>query len=85
MTFDEMANAAKDAVRSLNLDKIKSGVAMAQDGLEIASAAIQKPELALGGLLKLFARRSMNEELTDDEAKTLADMVVRAIRKKRER
>jgi len=85
MTFEEMFNAAKDAAKTLNLDKIKTGVSMAQDGLQIASAAMQKPELALAGLLKTFARRAMDEELTDDEAKTLAGMVVKAIRKKRER
>lgn len=85
MTFDEMFAAAKDAAKSLSLEKIKSGVSMAQSGLEIASAAMQKPELALAGLLKTFARRAMAEELTDDEAKTLASMVMKTIRKKRER
>jgi len=85
MTFDEMIAAAKDAARGLNLDKIKSGVSMAQSGLEIASAAMQKPELALAGLLKSFARRAMAEELTDDEAKAFADTFVRAIRRRRER
>lgn len=85
MTFEEMVNAAKDAAKTLNLEKIKTGVSMAQSGLEIASAAMQKPELALAGLLKSFARRAMNEDLTDDEAKTLASMVVKAIRKNRER
>lgn len=79
MTFEEMLTAAK----GLNLDKIKSTVEMAQTGLEIASAAMQKPELALAGLLKSFARRAMKTELSDDEAKTLASMVVKAIRKSR--
>lgn len=84
MTFEEMVSAGLNAAKSLNLDKIKSGVSMAQDTLEIASAAMEKPELALAGLLKTFARRAMHEELTDDEAKTLSGMVVKAIRRKRE-
>ncbi|MEO8071310.1 MAG: hypothetical protein ABI652_07895 [Acidobacteriota bacterium] len=79
--LDDFLNAAK----GLNFDKVKSVVSTAQTGLEIASAAMQKPELALAGLLKTFARRAMAEDLTDDEAKTLAGMVVKAIRKNRER
>lgn len=84
MTFEEMISAAVSGAKSLNIEKIKTGVSMAQDTLEIASAAMQKPELALAGLLKTFARRAMAEELTDDEAKTLAGMVVKAIRRKHE-
>ncbi len=79
-----LADALK-FVKSIDMDKVRSGVDAIQTGVSMASSAIETPEIALAGLLKTFANRAMGASLETDEAKTLATMVVKAIKKGRVR
>lgn len=74
--FDSVVNA----VKSVDISKIRSGLEVAQTGIDMASAAFEKPEIALAGLLKTFARRAMSTDLGDAGARDIAKVVITKIR-----
>ncbi len=72
-------------VKSIDMDKVRTGFTAVQTGVQMASSAIETPEIALAGLLKTFANRAMGVSLENDEAKMLASMVVKTINKRKPR
>lgn len=79
MPLADLFNSAVNAVKSLDTAKIKRGLDNVQNGVEMASAAFDKPEIALAGLLKTFANRAMGKQLDTQDAKDIARMTIKAI------
>ncbi len=77
--FADAINSAVNAVKSIDVAKIKRGLDNVQTVSELASAAFEKPEIALAGLLKTFAKRAMDTDLGDAGARDLAKVVIRRI------
>ncbi len=72
---------ALEFVKKLDLKKVQSGIESVGSGLEIAGAAIRNPEVALAGLLRVFARGTLGEELSDAGASDLAKVFIGQIKK----
>ncbi len=74
-------DSAVKAVKNIDPKKIKNSIDAIGIGVEIAQSVLEKPEVALAGLLKTFAKRAMGTTLSDAGSKDLAVLVVKAIRK----
>ncbi len=80
-TFSDALEFLKKLDLDKGLEKIKNGVDVVQTGAEMASAAFDKPEVALAGLLRTFAKRAMGKQLDTEDARDISRMVVKAIKK----